>query len=456
MKSKITLIMNKLLVDLGIKPHVADWLDQIVIIAIILILALLTALICRFLLVTVLRRAFSKVHFKWGALVFDPHLLTRIAYMLPVIIVFILIPFAYPPGSKMPALIQKCCVIYIIIVILLFFNAFFKLTFRILNQKEPFRDRPLKGALQIIQVALVCIGLILMFSVLFERSPLHLLTGLGASAAVLMLVFKDSILGFVGGVQLSANHMLKPGDWITVPGSGVDGTVMEVTLNTVKVRNFDNTILMIPPYTLVSQSFQNWQGMAESGGRRVMRSINIDMNSIRFCTPEMIDRYKQIPLLKEYLEKKEAELAQPDSNLEIDNPVVINLHRLTNIGIFRAYLDLYIHQLKVVNTDLDCMIRHLQPTPEGIPMQLYFFSSIKEWATYEAIQANVFDHVMAIVPEFDLRIFQRPSGFDLQQTVEQCDNTPGQPSTPAGTMPENRSASQKQNGGDANASAIRP
>ena len=432
MKSEMTAWMNQLLIDLGIKPHLADWLDQVAIIVIIMILAVLTGLICRFLLVTVLRKFFKKAHFHWSSLVFSPHLLKKIADMVPVIMIFILIPLAFPPHAKAIALIQKCCVIYIVIVALLFFNAFFKLMFQIFNSKEPFRDRPLKGALQIIQVLLICVGIIVVTSIIINQSPMHLLAGLGASAAVLMLVFKDSILGFVSGIQLSANHMLKPGDWITVPGSGVDGTVLEVTLNTVKVQNFDNTIMTIPPCTLTSQAFQNWQGMAESGGRRVMRSINIDINSVKFCTPEMIARYKQIPLLKEWLEKKEEELSQPDTALAIDNPVVINLHRLTNIGVLRAYLNLYIHSLSVVNKELDCMIRHLQPTENGIPMQLYFFSSIKEWATYEGIQADVFDHVMAIIPEFDLRIFQNPSGFDLQQVAERIgiSSTDSQPAKP--------------------------
>lgn len=434
MKSEMTTLMNKFLIDLGIKPHLADWLDQAAILVIILILALLAGLVARFLLVTVLRRLARKAHFEWAALVFSPHLLKKIADMLPVVMIYILIPLAFPPHAKMPGIIQTCCVIYIVIVVLLFFNAFFKLMFQILNHRDTFRDRPLKGVLQVIQVTLVCIGIIVVVSLLLGQKPLHLLAGLGASAAILMLVFKDSILGFVAGIQLSANHMLKPGDWITVPGSGVDGTVLEVTLNTVKVQNFDNTILTIPPYTLTSQAFQNWQGMADSGGRRVMRSVSIDINSVRFCTPEMIARYKQIPLLKEWIAKKEAELAGPDSQLAIDDMVTIELHRLTNIGVFRAYLDLYIHNLAVVNKDLDCMVRHLQPTENGIPMQLYFFSSIKEWATYEGIQADVFDHVMAVIPEFDLRIFQNPSGLDLRNLADQV-AAMQQPSRPAAASP---------------------
>ena len=253
------------------------------------------------------------------------------------------------------------------------------------------------------------IGAIIIVGILINRSPLVLLTGLGASAAVLMLVFKDSIMGFVSGIQLSANNMLKVGDWITMPKYGADGTVIEVTLNTVKVRNFDKTITTIPPYLLISDSFQNWRGMQESGGRRVKRSINIDMNSVCFCTSDMLEKYRRIQLLKEYVESTEQRLASYNEAHEIDNSVLVNGRRQTNLGVFRAYLTSYLKSLPEVNHDLTCMVRQLQPTADGIPLELYFFSSTTVWVDYEGIQADVFDHVLAIIPEFGLRVFQRPS-----------------------------------------------
>ena len=241
--------------------------------------------------------------------------------------------------------------------------------------------------------------------------------GLGASAAILMLVFKDSIMGFVSGVQLSANDMLKVGDWIAMPKYGADGTVIEVTLNTVKVRNWDNTITTIPPYLLVSDSFQNWRGMRESGGRRVKRSINIDMNSVRFCTPEMLDKYRKIRLLKDYVEQTEAVIEEYNKKHHIDNSVLVNGRRQTNLGVFRAYLTAYLKSLPDVNKELTCMVRQLQSTDHGIPMELYFFCAIKDWVPYEGVQADVFDHVLAIIPEFDLQVFQSPSGRDFQRVL---------------------------------------
>ena len=252
----------------------------------------------------------------------------------------------------------------------------------------------MKGLLQTAQVILFFIGGIVVISVLIDKSPMVLLTGLGASAAILMLVFKDSIMGFVSGIQLSANNMLKVGDWIAMPKYGADGTVIEVTLNTVKVRNWDNTITTIPPYLLVSDSFQNWRGMQESGGRRVKRSINIDMNSVRFCTPEMLAKYKKIQLLTDYVEQTEQVVKEYNKEHHIDNSILVNGRRQTNLGVFRAYLTNYLKSLPDVNKNLTCMVRYLQPTEQGIPVELYFFSAVKEWVPYEGIQADVFDHLL--------------------------------------------------------------
>lgn len=209
--------------------------------------------------------------------------------------------------------------------------------------------------------------------------------------------------------------MLKVGDWISMPKYGADGTVIEVTLNTVKVRNWDNTIITIPPYLLVSDSFQNWQGMRESGGRRVKRSINIDMSSVRFCTPEMLAKYRKIQLLKDYIDETEKVVKEYNKERHIDNSILVNGRRQTNLGVFRAYLTNYLRSLPTVNQELTCMVRQLQPTGTGIPMELYFFSASKDWIPYEGVQSDVFDHVLAIIPEFGLSVFQNPSGEDLKK-----------------------------------------
>ena len=271
------------------------------------------------------------------------------------------------------------------------------------------------------QVFMKEVGIIIL-SELIDKDPVSLLAGLGASAAVLMLIFKDTIMGFVSGVQLSANDMLKVGDWIKVPKYDADGVVTEVTLNTVKVRNWDNTVTTVPPYVLVSDSFQNWNAMRESGGRRIKRSVNIDMSSVKFCTPEMLERFRKISLLKDYIERKEQDLQDYNAAHSIDNTVKVNGRRQTNLGVFRAYLTAYLRSLPYTNQELHCMVRHLQPTDRGIPVELYFFSTVKDWIPYEEIQADVFDHVLAVIPEFDLRVFQSPSGADVQRMAWQEKN----------------------------------
>ena len=262
---------------------------------------------------------------------------TILSPMVAPVIIYVFIPVAFAETSSSTlGFIQRVCLIYILITFLSFINSFLKAVYAVYSEKEQLRDRPLKGMLQTVQVILWFVGAIVVVSILIDKSPLSLLAGLGASAAILMLVFKDSIMGFVSGVQLSANDMLKVGDWITMPKYGADGTVIEVTLNTVKVRNFDNTITTIPPYLLISDSFQNWQGMQESGGRRVKRSINIDMTSVHFCTPEMLAKYRKIQLLKDYVDETEKVVEEYNKEHHIDNSVLVNGRRQTNLGVFRA------------------------------------------------------------------------------------------------------------------------
>ncbi len=280
---------------------------------------------------------------------------------------------------------------------------------------EQSKNRSIKGYVQLIQIFVYFITAILTISVLINKDISGILTGLSAMAAVLMLVFKDSILGLVASIQLSANKMLKPGDWIAMPSHGADGTVIDISLNTVKVQNWDKTITTIPTYSLVSSSFSNWIGMQESGGRRIKRSINIDMTSVKFCEGEALARLKHFHLLKDYLANKEQEIAAYNAQLNIAEGDVYNGRRQTNLGIFRHYLDAYLKQNPNIHPEMTLLVRHLQPTETGIPIEIYVFSKDLNWANYEAIQADIFDHVLAILPEFGLRVFQSPSGYDLAQ-----------------------------------------
>ena len=409
----------QLLQQIGIEKSDLSWTTQVVLILAILLVSYLTTLIFRHLIMPAVRKITARTKATWDDYLFNDKMMKASCRMIPPITWYILLPFAFDDKSAyLLQILLKICLIYLIITALMLIKCFLDSLYEISSEHEALKNRPLKGIYQMINLISIGVGIILIISVLIDRNATAILTGLGASAAILMLVFKDSIMGFVSGVQLSANDMLKVGDWITMPKYGADGTVIEVTLNTVKVRNFDNTITTIPPYLLVSDSFQNWRGMRESGGRRVKRSINIDMTSVRFCTPEMLAKYRKIQLLKDYIDQTEAVVHAYNEENGIDNEVLVNGRRQTNLGVFRAYLTAYLKSLPVVNKELNCMVRHLQPTDHGLPIELYFFSTIKDWIPYEGVQADVFDHVLAIIPEFDLRVFQSPSGADFQRLAE--------------------------------------
>lgn len=411
---QVTGFINEILLSWGFSQSWADDLTSGIILVVILAIAFLGDAICRHIILTAVARLVKKTKATWDDIVFDRKVLIHVSHLVAPIVLYILLPLAIS-NLGLLSFIQRICMIYIIAVFLKFISSLLTALFHVYSEKEQFRDRPLKGLLQTVQVILFFIGGIIIVSILIDKSPMVLLTGLGASAAVLMLVFKDSIMGFVSGIQLSANNMLRVGDWIQMPKYGADGTVIEVTLNTVKVRNWDNTITTIPPYALVSDSFQNWRGMQESGGRRIKRSIRIDMNSVKFCTPEMLAKYKKIQLLKDYIEETEKVIEDYNKEHGIDNSILVNGRRQTNLGVFRAYLTNYLKSLPTVNQDLTCMVRQLQPTEQGIPLELYFFSAIKAWVPYEGVQADVFDHVLAIIPEFDLHVFQNPTGEDFRE-----------------------------------------
>lgn len=406
--------IDDLLISWGISPSRADAFDQFIAFGLILAVAFLADAVCRKILLRVVAQLVKKTKATWDDIVFDHKVMVHLSRMVAPIVIYVFAPLAFADaGSATMEFVRRICLVYILVAFLNFVNSFLKAVYTVYSEKEQFRDRPLKGLLQTLQVILWLVGGIVIVGELIGRDPLSLLAGLGASAAILMLVFKDSIMGFVSGVQLSANDMLKVGDWIAMPKYGADGTVIEVTLNTVKVRNWDNTITTIPPYLLVSDSFQNWRGMRESGGRRVKRSINIDMTSVKFCTPEMLEKYRKIQLLKAYVEQTERVVREYNEERGIDNSILVNGRRQTNLGVFRAYLTAYLKSLPTVNQEMTCMVRQLQPTDHGIPMELYFFCAIKDWVPYEGVQADVFDHVLAIIPEFDLQVFQSPSGRDF-------------------------------------------
>ena len=379
--------MNGILIGWGVDPKIANTFDEMIIAALLVILAIGLDYLCQAIFVGSMKKLAQHTHYQWDSLLLKRKVVHHLVHTIPGILVYALLPLAFIRGKGLLLLSQKICAVYIVFALLLAINGFILVFLDMYNMRQGNKNRPIKGFMQVLQVLLFFIGGIVIIAILIGKSPASLFAGLGASAAILMLVFKDTILGFVAGIQLSANDMLRPGDWITVPGSNANGIVQEITLNTVKIQNFDTTISTIPPYTLVSASFQNWRGMVESGGRRVMKSIFLDLNTIKFCTPDMLNTFrKEIPLLADY---------KPDEGV---TP--------TNSQMFRVYVEKYLTSLPVVNTDLDLIISQLQSTEYGVPIQIYFFSRNKIWKEYERIQSDIFDHFFAMIPKFELKVYQ--------------------------------------------------
>ncbi|MBT9881250.1 mechanosensitive ion channel family protein [Bacteroides eggerthii] len=379
--------MNEILIDWGIDPKLANMFDETIIAVLMIGVSIGLDYLCQAIFVGGMRRYTKRAPHQWNTLLMKRKVVHHLIHVLPGILVYFLLPLAFVRGKEILDFSQKICAVYIIAAILFTINGLLLVMLDVYNAKDKQKSRPMKGFVQVLQVLLFFIGGIIIIAVLLDKSPMTLFAGLGASAAVLMLVFKDSILGFVAGVQLSANDMLRIGDWISLPNDTANGTVEEITLNTVKIRNWDNTISTVPPYTLVNNSFQNWRGMQESGGRRVNKNIYLDMTTLKFCTPDMLDVIrKDVPLMADY---------QP---AEGEVP--------TNAQLYRIYIERYLRSLPVVNQDLDLIISQKEPTTYGVPVQVYFFSRNKVWKEYERIQSDIFDHLLVMVGKFDLKLYQ--------------------------------------------------
>ncbi len=377
--------MNDFLVEvLGISKDVADIFDESLIA--LLMIAIVTGLnyICQALLVRIIRKVEKK---RWSHLLIKRKVLHHLLHILPGIFLFLLLPLAFVEAPKLLAFAQRICIIYIIYSVLLTLNGMLLIVLDVYNSKDERRSHPIKGVIQIFQVLLFFIGGIIIVAILIDKSPATLFAGLGASAAVLMLVFKDSILGFVAGVQLSANDMVRLGDWIQLPKESTSGLVEEITLNTVKIRNFDNTISTIPPYTLVNTTFINWRGMQEGSGRRVLKNIKLNVNTLCFCNSEILASIRnRVPLMKDY------------------EPTLGEIP--TNAQLYRIYIGRYLNVHPEVNQDMDIIVTQKEATEYGVPIQVYFFLRNKVWKEYERIQSDIFDHLLVMVKDFGLKLYQ--------------------------------------------------
>jgi len=402
----------KMLTEWGISPVLASWLDEIISMTLLFLLAYGVDLISRFIVHKIIARIAKFTTAIWDDIFIEFKVFRRLAHVIPGIVFYLCTPIALKSVFWV-SLFEKGALIFIVYAIIRSIHAATKAMAKIYSQSEDYSNKPIQIIFQIVAVIAYFVGAISLLSILLDTSFTTLFAGLGASMAILILVFKDTILGFVAGWQLSSNDMLRQGDWITVPKYGADGNVEEVSLYSVKVRNFDNTITTVPPYALVSESFQNWRGMQESGGRRIKRAIIIDMTSIRFCNNEMIENFRKIKYLTEYIDSTEEVISRYNQENQTDNSMLVNGRRQTNIGVFRAYIQKYLENHPEVNHDMTTMVRQLQPTEKGIAIELYFFTKVKDWVYYENVQSDIFDHIMAIVPQFGLRVFQFPSSKEV-------------------------------------------
>ena len=418
----ITLYLRDWLVDAGLSKFyskmIADYSGFILVVA----FAMIIFYIAKFIIVRWVHRLAQKSASNWDDAFVDRKVFKRIAYLIPALIIHTGAEYVIPDYPVTLGAVLVLIKVYIVTVAMIVLKSVLDASNDIYNSYEISKTRPIKGFLQVAKIFLYVLYFIVIITVLFLRSKgFGWIAGLGAFSAVLLLVFKDPILGFAGGIQLATNDMLRIGDWIEMPKYNADGTVVDITITTVKVQNWDNTITTIPTYFLVSDSYKNWRGMQESGARRIRRHILIDMSSIKFCSEEMLERFSSYEFVAEYVNRKEAELVEYNNQHGINPNVMINGRRQTNIGIFRAYLTAYLKNNQDLRQDMTIMVRQLQPTEAGLPLEIYVFSKEQSWEPMENIQSDIFDHILAGISYFDLKIFQNPSGADFQSFTNTID-----------------------------------
>jgi miniconductance mechanosensitive channel len=405
--------------------NLIDWLEglpidhrllaQLGLLIIVLLLAWLANFITKRVIVRVARRVVKKSKNQWDDILSQRRVFMRLSHLAPAIVIHYFAPVVFIGTAGSGRFMQVAAAIYMLVIGMLVINAFLDSVSDICHTYDFSRKVPIHGLMQVIKILVFITGSIIILGIIIDRDPTNLLTGFGAMTAVITLIFKDAILGFVAGIQISANNMVHLGDWIEMPKYGADGDVIDISLTTVKVRNWDKTISTIPAYALISDSFKNWRGMKESGGRRIKRAINLDMNTVKFCDPMMLDKFRHFEHIAEYIDAKQSEIDEYNTAGNIDNTELINGRRMTNVGTFRAYVIAYLKNHPKINQNMTFLVRQLQPTECGLPIEIYVFSSDTVWANYEAIQSDIFDHFLAVIPEFGLRVFQNPTGSDFSR-----------------------------------------
>lgn len=400
----------KLFKKLDFNDTIASYLSLAINIVILSFIVYLIYLVCRFVLVTVMAIVAKRTKTKFDDLLISSETAKYMSHLIPLIYIYKAVPIILKGFTSWETIFARLVAVYIVLLTLWIINSTLKAIRDHLKTKSEYSDKPIDSYVQVIMILLWILGLTLIVAKIFDVNPDTVFKTIGAVSAIIILIFRDSILGFVASVQVSINDMVRIGDWITMDKFGADGDVIEINLSTVKVRNFDHTTTTIPTYSLISDSFKNWRGMISSNGRRIKRHILIKTSSIKFLKEDELEEYKKIHLLKNYIEKKEKDINTHNLTHNIDKSLALNGRNLTNLGLFRKYLTAYLENYPGLNKDMILMVRHLQPTEKGIPIEIYAFSKDKRWLNYEYIMSDIFDHVLASVKYFDLEIYEMPSG----------------------------------------------
>ena len=415
MENRIDHIVYQWLLDLGLAESIAHQVQFVLEVLVLVLLCFIANTFAKKIFVRIITVVVKRTNFVWDDILLENKVFDRLAHLAPALVVQATATYVFADFQDFIPFVIRMADAYMIAVALMVVISIFNTLDHYFKQTESLKDKPIDSYFQLTRMVAYFVGGVLVVSRVFDKDPQGILTAMGALTAVSMLVFKDTILGFVASIQLSANDMVRVGDWVSMPKYGADGDVIKITLNTVKVQNWDKTISTIPTYSFISDSFKNWRGMAEAGGRRIKRSIVMKSGSVKFCTEEMVSRFKNYDLLKEYLNDRVEEIESYNANNQVNKNFLINGRHLTNIGVFRAYAEAYVKSLDVIHPDLTLMVFQTEGNEFGVPIQVYCFTKTTDWGEYENIQSDIFDHLYAAVPEFGLEVFQHPSGGDFNK-----------------------------------------
>ena len=401
------------------EEELVDVLTVITLLAALILISMVANYVSKKIINVYVKKFVQKSKFAWDKIIYERHVFTRLSHIVPIIIIGTGSNLVLPEQGYEALLgkIDDFVSLYLTLAIALVIHSFLSAAVDIYKTYEVSKVRPINSYVQVLKIIIWIFAFLVTISILLGEDLWGLFLGLGGMMAIILLVFKDSILGLAAGIQIAANDLLRVDDWLEMPSRGADGDVIEISLNTVKVRNWDQTITTIPTHVLVTESFKNWRGMSESGGRRIKRAISIDMGSVEFCSAERLDSFKKIQLLSDYLLLKQQEIEAYNDEEEVDTSCSVNGRRITNLGTFRAYLEEYLKRHPKIHKEMTFLVRQLPPGPSGLPIEIYVFSNDQAWANYEAIQADIFDHILAILPTFGLKVFQNPSGSDFAKAI---------------------------------------